>query len=505
MQLICISRGSFSVGKAFAESLAAKLGSACLGREDLLDLAARSGVAAGKLEMACLKSRNLDEKMLLEREHYQAFTTALLCERALAGPLVYHGRTGHLLLQGVPHVLRIRVVADLETRIKSVEERLGIDRAKAKKYIEQVDEDRRKWVKTFYNIDWDQSASYDFIVNLEHANVGNVASAFCGVAQLPDFREIPSSRRMLEDLLLAGRCRTALAKDDRTYHARFRVRAERGTVSVTYLPRHAALAETISRILEQVPGVENILCTIASTRILWIQERFDPKADTFKHLLEVAEKWDAAVELLRLDASDVAPIIERAPEESFVSPTERAVTGGIEEDEEERQVRGTSAEENGMAETFAELVKVGRAGGRVTVRGTAGDVLTAIDRTSAYSLVVVGDTFLSKGKAARVRLARELGGVIHDQLRVPVIQAEEMKEQYLFGPKQLVTLLSFLGVSVIIYFWVFTHQQEVNAIMRWQGTGWRVLAVAIVLTITPVVAYLYGNVVGSVLKLIKME
>ena len=158
MQLICISRGSFSIGKAFAESLAAKLGSACLGREDLLDLAAASGVAAGKLEMACLKSRNLDEKMLLEREHYQAFTTAALCERALAGPLVYHGRTGHLLLQGVPHVLRLRVVADMETRIKSVEERLGIDREKAKKYIEQVDEDRRKWVRTFYNIDWDASA-----------------------------------------------------------------------------------------------------------------------------------------------------------------------------------------------------------------------------------------------------------------------------------------------------------------------------------------------------------
>jgi cytidylate kinase len=504
MQLICISRGSFSIGKAFAESLAAKLGSACLGREDLLDLAAGSGVAAGKLEMACLKSRNLDEKMLLEREHYQAFTTALLCERALAGSLVYHGRTGHLLLQGVPHVLRIRVVADLETRIKSVEERLSIDREKAKKYIEQVDEDRRKWVRTFYNIDWDASAGYDFIINLEHANIGNVASAFCGVAQLPDFQETPFSRRMLEDFLLAGRCRTALAKDDRTYRVRFRVRAERGTVSVTYLPRDAALAEIIPRVLEQVPGADNILCTMASTRILWIQERFDPKISTFKHLLEVAEKWDAAVELLRLVASDAPPLIERAPEERMISPAERPVMGGIEEDEQGPQV-SDAWEEGGVAETFAELVKAGRAGGRVTVRGAAKDVLTAIDRTAAFSLVVVGDTFLSKGKAARVRLARELGGIIHDQLRVPVIQAEEMKEQYLFGPKQLVTLLAFLGLSAILYFLVFTHQQEVTGIMRWQGMGWRALAAAIVVVFAPIVAYFYGNAAGFVLKLIKME
>jgi cytidylate kinase len=504
MQLICISRGSFSIGKAFAESLAAKLGSACLGREDLLDLAAASGVAAGKLEMACLKSRNLDDKMLLEREHYQAFTTAVLCERALAGSLVYHGRTGHLLLQGVPHVLRLRVVTDMETRIKSVEERLGIDREKAKKYIEQVDDDRHKWVRTFYNSDWDASAGYDFTINLEHANIGNVASAFCGVAQLPDFQETPHARRMLEDLLLAGRCRAALAKDDRTYHARFRVTAERGTVSVTYLPRDVALAEIIPRVLEHVPGAENILCTMASTRILWIQERFDPKIPTFKHLLEVAEKWDAAVELLRLVASDAPPLIERAPEERVISPAQRAAIGGIEEDEQATQTRD-AGEEGGVAETFAELVKAGRAGGRVTVRGAAKDVLTAIDRTTAYSLVVVGDAFLSKGKAARVRLARELGDVIHDQLRVPVIQAEEMKQQYLFGPKQLVTLLSFLGLSAIIYFLVFTHQQEVIGIMRWQGMAWRGLAAVLVLMLVPTVAYFYGNAVGFLLKLIKME
>ena len=505
MQLICISRGSYSIGKTFAESLAAKLGCACLGREELLDQATRSGVAAGKLEMACLRSRNLDEKMVLEREHYQAFTTATLCERALAGPLVYHGRTGHLLLQGVPHVLRIRVVADLETRIKAVEDRLGLDRGKAKQYIEQVDEDRRKWVRTFYNIDWDASQCYDFTVNLEHASVANVASAFCGVAELPDFRETPHSRRVLEDLLLAGRCRTALAKDDRTYHAGFQVRAERGTVSVTYLPRHAGLADHVPRVIEQVPGVEQILCTTASTRILWIQERFDPKADTFKHLVEVAEKWDAAVELLRLDASDAAPLIERAPEERVASPSVRAATGGIEEDLQGGRPDHLAVDEGGMAETFAELVKVGRAGGRVTVHGTAGDVVTAVDRTAAYSLVVVGDTFLSKVKAARTRLERELGGVIRDQLKVPVIQAEEMKEQYLFGSKQLVALLSFLTVTGVFYAVVFTHQSEVGDIMRWEGTGLRALAAVIVAVCAPIVAYLYGSAVHSLLKLIKME
>jgi cytidylate kinase len=505
MNIVCISRGSFSIGKAFAESLAAKLGCACLGREELLEVATQAGVAAGRLEMACLKSRNLDERMVLEREHYQAVTTAALCERALEGPLVYHGRTGHLLLQAIPHVLRMRVVADPDARIKSVQDRLGMNRDKARQYIEQVDEDRRRWVRTFYNIDWDTSAAYDFVINLEHANVDNVAAAFCNVAKLPDFQEIPFSRRALEDLLLANRCRAALAQDDRTYHAGFKVRAERGTVSVTYLPRHASVADVIPRVIEGVPGIEQILCTMASTRVLWVQERFDPKSDAFKHLLEVAEKWDAAIELVRLEAKDQPTLVERAKDEKAASPTERARSGGIEAEIEERSRRAEGADDGGMEETFSELVQTGHAGGRVTVRGRAADVITAIDRTAAYSLVVVGETFLNKGKAARVRLARELASTIHEQLRVPVIQASEMKQQFLFGPRQFALLLVFFSVAALIYLYVFTHQEQVTGIMLWEGTQWRALAAAIVAVVTPLVAYFYGNAVRSLLKLIRME
>jgi len=505
MNIICISRGSFCIGKAFAESLAAKLGCPCVSREELVELATKAGVAAGRLEMACLKSRNLDERMVLEREHYQAFITSALCERALDGPVVYHGRTGHLLLQGISHVLRVRVVTDPETRIKSVQDRLGMPRDKAKRYIDQVDEDRRQWVRTFYNIEWDTSSAYDFTLNLEHASVDNVAAAFCSVVKLPEFQETPCSRRALEDLLLGSRCRAVLARDERTYSASFRVSSQRGTISVTYSPRHASVAELIPRVLEGIPGIEQILCTMASTRVLWVQEHFDPKTEVFKHLLEVAEKWDAAVELLRLDLKDEPTFVERASDEKAASPAERSRACGIEAEPESVSRSPRGADEGGMAETFAELVRTGHAGGRVTVHGRAADVLTAIDRTVSYSLVVVGETFLGKGKAAQVRLTREFASTLREQLRVPVIQAEEMKEQFLFGSRQLTSLLVYLSLTALIYFYVFSHQEQVIRIMLWEGTGWRVLAAAMVAVFIPLVAYFYGSAVRSVLKLIRME
>lgn len=504
MQLICVSKGSYSKGKAFAEELSSKLGCACLGREDLLDRATDAGIAAGKLEMACLKSRALNERMMLEREHFQAFATAYLAERALAGPLVYHGRTGHLLLQRVSHVMRLRVVADMEARIISVMQGFGLDRAKAKKYIEQVEEDRRRWARVFYNVDWDASTGYDFIINLEHTSVENVAAAFCQVVQLPEFHETPASRKTLEDLLLANRCRTALARDDRTYFASFKVRAEGGVVSTTYLPRHANVAEAVPKVLEAVPGVERVLCSMAATRILWVQERFDPKAEIFKHLLDVAQRWEAAIELLRFRATDTPAVIERSDAtDAAPPPSARAANGGIEGDAADEAAR--DGDDGGMEETFGELVNAGRAGGRISVHGTASDVLAAVDLTTPYSLVAVGDTFLDKGKAARVRMSRELGNTLHERMKVAVIQTEELKKEYVFGVRQLVSMLICFGLTVLVYFLVFTNQQAVMEFLARKGTHWRVLAATSVALFVPVIAYTYGKAAHHLLKLIRME
>lgn len=505
MQLICISRGSYSCGKAFAESLARKLGCTCIGREELLERATLAGIAAGKLEMACIKPRGLNERMMLEREHYQAFVTSVLAELALSGPLIYHGLTGHLLFKGVPHVLRIRVVTDMETRIKSVSDRLGLDRAKAKKYIDELEEDRRKWVRTFYNIDWDQSRCYDFLVNVEHANVENVASAFCAVAQLPEFRETPAARVALENLLLASRCRVALAEDDRTYSASFQVQADRGNVSVSYLPRYVKVAEFISPAIEKIPGVQQIFCTMAASRILWIQEHFDPAGETFQHVIEVAKKWGAAVELLRMQPTETAALVEHASfDQNLQAPGAARGTGGI-EDDVPAEAHASPLREGGVEETFIELVKLGKAGGRTVVQGTTNSLLAAIDRSTSYSLVVIGEVFLGKGKAARTRLTRELASTLQERLRVSVVQAEEMAERYLFGAKQLVTMLLCVAVTALMYIAVFSNQRAVLNFLSRPEMVWRLTAAAAVILFIPTVAYFSGKAVHYMMKLIKME
>ena len=125
MQIVCVSRGSLSRGKELAEALAGRLGYQVLSREDLIEAAIAEGIQVGKLETSMMKPRAFTERLARERDHYLAFSTAYLCERLMEGPLVYHGRTGHLLLRSVGHVLRVRVVADEEYRIRSTMQHLG--------------------------------------------------------------------------------------------------------------------------------------------------------------------------------------------------------------------------------------------------------------------------------------------------------------------------------------------------------------------------------------------
>jgi hypothetical protein len=112
MQLICISRGSYEYGKHVAERLAQKMGYSCVSREQITDEASDQGILVGKLEVEVLKSRPLSEEMAIQMDLFKSFVSMKLCEHALReSGTVYHGRTGHLVLPSIPHVLRVRTIA----------------------------------------------------------------------------------------------------------------------------------------------------------------------------------------------------------------------------------------------------------------------------------------------------------------------------------------------------------------------------------------------------------
>lgn len=498
---------------------AKKLGYSCLSREELVEAAIKEGIRVGKLEEAMLKTRAFGERLAIEREHYLAFCTAYLCDRAMEGKLVYHGRTGHLLLPGVSHVLRARVVSDQEHRIQAVMNKMGLERSKARKYVEDVDEDRRRWTKSMYGVSAEEVVNYDIIVNLEQMSLENAASALVGIAQLPDFQMTPASKKTMLDLRLGAKARLALARDDRTCGATFKVRADSGVVTVSYVPQDAKLAEFIPDVLRPVPGISEARITMAMTNILWIQQEYQPHSETYDKVVEIATKWNAAVELMRLapeaEYTAAQPGLLAESMSEVVSGSRDAYDGGIEDDTAE-----LPDDNGGLKPTLDELARIGRSGGGRAVYGDQHQLVEMLGRHVPYTLVVVGDVFLSKGAAAKLRATRDLRGFLSDRIKAPVVTADELKSQYLLGKRDVVRTAVFIGLTFGIYYLLFTNQDLVLEFLSnsgWyadaiEGTllaryGWMskiVVSAAVFLTI-PIVAYAYGSVTSAILKWIKME
>jgi cytidylate kinase len=501
MQIVCVSRGTYSGGRRLAEKLAAKLGSHCMAREDLTEAATRAGIPVGKLEMAVVRRRPLTERMAIEKERFKAFVTATLVEHALKQDLVYHGRTGHLVLPGILQTLRVRAIMDPENRIDSVIQRLSLSRKKAIRYIEEVDEDRRRWVRSLYNLDWEYPGHYDVVINLSRMNVDNAASALVSASQLPEFQPTPATQRALEDLYLAARCRLAIGADQRTWGMDVQVSAERGMVSVTYLPRDEKPAALIPEVLSEVDGVNEIICTMASANLLWVQERYDPESESLTNILDIAGKWNAAVELVRLVewGGDTNILAE---EEGAGGPADTGDQGGILDD---TAIEDESVQEEGFKQTRSRLISAGRAGGYRVVAGGGKEVLNSLDRTAGYSLVVVGDVFLSKAESVRKRLSREMVAYLSDNLRVPVIESNEMKTQYLFGAAQWFDLFKYAAAAAALFLLIFTHQSEVLTFLSREGTQNRILGTVSLFLFVPVFAYVYGNFARHLLRLLRFE
>ena len=503
MALIIISCSSRTLRKEMAEDLARKLGYPCLSREEVTDQATEAGIPVGKLEMSILKGTAPSDQLARLKERYLAFVTASICEKARSGNLIYHGRSGALVLPSVSHIFRVRVIPHLENRIQTKMLRFRMNRQKAEQYVQQVDQDIEKWVHQVHGQDINNPRLYDLILNLENMSVANASMALCSMVELPDFRPTPASSRAMSNHCLAAQARLRLSLDDRTADADLTVLANDAVITVTYMPRQSEVAQRIPEVLSELEGVKEILVTMANTNILWIQEAYKPKSETFGRINQLAQRWGAAVELLRFIPT--AGIDSAGPEEPTSGlpphiPKKGEYTGGIEDDVPDPPSR----DDGGTSQTVEELIRQGRSGGSHTLQGNFRDLSNTISRNVNYSLVVIGDLFLSKPKVAQVRMLRDLKLFLGEKIHVPVISADELQEKYLFGLKQLVKLLIFLGLVAGIYGVIFTHQESILVFLQ-EYKGWKFISTVAIGLLVPLIAYLYGTVAHLFLKMIKFD
>jgi len=260
MSVITISRGSFSGGKMLAERVAEKLGYRCVDRDVVVERAAASAARVTQKELrdALTKPPGLLERFKHKRYLYLVLIQAALAEEVKDGKAIYHGLAGHLLLKPGPHLLRTRIIAPLEMRVRMLQDRLKYGREEALAYIERMDEDRRSWTHYLYGVDWSDASLYDLVINLEQLSIEQATNLVCSVTMERCFEFSPECQEVMDNLVLASRVRAELALAPATSELEVEVVAKRGRVTISGMLAHIAQVEDVRRVAARVAGVADL-------------------------------------------------------------------------------------------------------------------------------------------------------------------------------------------------------------------------------------------------------
>ena len=210
MGVITISRGSYSKGKEIAESLSEELGYDCISRDVLLEASEHFNIPEIKLIRAIHDAPSILDRFKHGKEKYVLFIREALLDHIQKDNIIYHGLAGHFLLHGIPNILKVRIIANLEDRVKEEMARENITEQKAQYLLKKDDDERRKWSMHLYGIDTSNPSLYDIVLHIDNLKVHDAVEILADIAKRPSFQTTQESRLAMKDLHLADKAHIAL-------------------------------------------------------------------------------------------------------------------------------------------------------------------------------------------------------------------------------------------------------------------------------------------------------
>jgi len=254
MPIVTISRGSYFYGKSVAEKLADRLGYRSVSRDDIID-----GLDEFHLpEIKLVRGLN-DAFKVLDRfpNGKKRFITAIsdaLLKCFMQENVVYHGLVGHHFVKEISHVLKVRIIADTESRVAHEMARENISAEKARYVLKTDDEERRRWCMFLYGIDLFDPSPYNMVIRVGHLSEDDAVDIIAKAVELPSFQETTASRTALADNALSAAVSHALFDFPNAM-----VTTTNGHVKVTLkMPEDQAqaIAERVDGILGSIEGLK---------------------------------------------------------------------------------------------------------------------------------------------------------------------------------------------------------------------------------------------------------
>ena len=259
MAIIVISHQMGAGGPELGMALSKRLGYRYVDQELLQDAVRRYGLAEDKLSHLDESKPTFFERFDTEtRNHITVLQTTLL-ELAELDNCVFMRGGGQWLLRGVPHVLRMRVIAPFEHRVKHLVKRAAamgetFTQRNAAEAVRRDDLEKAGRMRYLYEVDISDPMLYELIVNTEMLRYDAVVEMIETLMRRPEVATTEVARGVIASRALASRVQVALATHPETRRYRITVEAQNGVVT---LEGTTALERAVE-VARSVPGVRDV-------------------------------------------------------------------------------------------------------------------------------------------------------------------------------------------------------------------------------------------------------
>jgi len=256
MAIITISRGTKSGGLKLAEHLAGRLGYVIKSREVIIEGARKYNIMEDELLHLIEDTPTFWQRLTREHRRNLCFIQCALVDAVRQDNVIYHGYAGQLFLRDIQHVLKVRLEAPFEERVSAImqEQQLGYE--DARDYLEKMDGQRVRWVKTLYDEELRDPALYDISFNTSNLSIDTIVEIIAMTVQRDQFSTTEQSLGKLNDLSLTCEVKAALASDDKLWSIPIVVSADHGVVTLRGQVKDNSVREELNLLVNQVKGVQ---------------------------------------------------------------------------------------------------------------------------------------------------------------------------------------------------------------------------------------------------------
>ncbi|MDR1469529.1 MAG: cytidylate kinase family protein [Spirochaetaceae bacterium] len=267
MAIITISRELAALGDETAQELTKRLGYRFIEKHTLEERITSYGVEPGILKKYDERKPGFIASLSQERDDYLHFLKMAIFQEAVAAAdrgCVFIGRGAYAVLAGVPGVVSVFLVSNMDIRVERVRSYFHCDEKKARSIIEQSDRDRAGFHKYFFESDWKEPGNYRVSLN-----TGRLHPSVCAkiIEQLRDSTVPPEVEteltRKLNAAFLAQRvAHHILYEKDVRVHFLDVTPGDDGEVTLFGVTNSKTIIDRAVAAAQEVEGVKNVVQSI---------------------------------------------------------------------------------------------------------------------------------------------------------------------------------------------------------------------------------------------------